>query len=148
MTHQVWLPLYPRDEGRPTFLSKRIMLTLNILVYPQGTVKPLNRGHVGDTLKVSLIQRCPSFRSIILTSPDGLHAVVLFRDAILFGLSHETALTEASISASHSFPFATVERTVSFPSHLSLHLLPLSPPQTHVYLHLILRKLLRRKSVY
>jgi hypothetical protein len=84
---KVWLPLYPRDEGRPTFLSKRIMLTLNILVYPQ---------------------------------------VVLFRDAILFGLSHETALTEASISASHSFPFATVERT------------------THVYLHLILRKLLRR----
>jgi hypothetical protein len=84
---KVWLPLYPRDEGHPTFLSKRIMLTLNIMVYPQ---------------------------------------VVLFQDAILFGLSHETAFTETSISTTHSFPFATVERT------------------THIYLHLILRQLLRR----
>lgn len=25
---KVWLPLYPQDEGHPTFLSKRIMLTL------------------------------------------------------------------------------------------------------------------------
>ena len=62
MTHQVWLPLYPRDEGRPTFLSKRIMLTLNILVYPQGTAEPLNKGHVGDIesviySEVSLVQK-------------------------------------------------------------------------------------------
>ena len=33
---KVWLPLYPRDEGHPTFLSKRIMLTLPITVYPQS----------------------------------------------------------------------------------------------------------------
>lgn len=33
---QVWLPLYPRDEGHPNFLSKRIMLTLYINVYTQG----------------------------------------------------------------------------------------------------------------
>ena len=36
---KVWLPLYPRDEGHPTFLSKRIMLTLPITVYPQSTYK-------------------------------------------------------------------------------------------------------------
>ena len=33
---QVWLPLYPRDEGHPNFLSKRIMLTLHINIYTQG----------------------------------------------------------------------------------------------------------------
>lgn len=34
---KVWLPLFPKDEGHhPSFLSKRIMLTLPCLVYPQG----------------------------------------------------------------------------------------------------------------
>ena len=33
---KVWLPLFPRDEGHLSFLSKRIMLTLPCSVYPQG----------------------------------------------------------------------------------------------------------------
>ena len=38
---------------------------------------------------------------------------VLFHDAVLFGLSHETAFTETSFLSKYSFPFATTERTVS-----------------------------------
>ena len=33
---KVWLPLFPRDEGHMSFLSKRIMLTLPSPAYPQG----------------------------------------------------------------------------------------------------------------
>ena len=40
-------------------------------------------------------------------------SAVLFREAVIFGLSHETAFTETSFSFKHSFPFATVERSVS-----------------------------------
>ena len=38
---------------------------------------------------------------------------VLFSDAILYGLSHETTYSESSVSSLHSFPYATIERTVS-----------------------------------
>ena len=51
--------------------------------------------------------------SSFIPLPSMLPVVVLFQEAILFGLSHETAFTEASVSTTHSFPFATVERTVS-----------------------------------
>ena len=32
---QVWLPLFPHDNPHPTFLSKRIMLSVDTTVYPQ-----------------------------------------------------------------------------------------------------------------
>ncbi len=38
--------------------------------------------------------------------------VVLFSDAIMFGLSHETAFTDSAHPSRHAFPFATIERTV------------------------------------
>ncbi len=39
---KVWLPLFPRDEGHLSFLSKRIMLSLPCPVYPQGEMRQLN----------------------------------------------------------------------------------------------------------
>ena len=41
-----------------------------------------------------------------------LFVVVMFEDAVLFGLSHETAFSEKSLSSRNSFAFATVEKTV------------------------------------
>ena len=38
---------------------------------------------------------------------------VIFTDAVLYGLSHETSYTETRLTSRHSFPFATIERTVS-----------------------------------
>jgi len=36
---KVWLPLFPKDEGHMSFLSKRIMLTLPSPAYPQGKTR-------------------------------------------------------------------------------------------------------------
>ena len=36
---KVWLPLFPRDEGHLSFVSKRIMLTIPCSVYTQGEMK-------------------------------------------------------------------------------------------------------------
>jgi len=42
-----------------------------------------------------------------------LVVAVLFGEAILLGLTHETAYHNVHFTANRSFPFATVERTVS-----------------------------------
>ena len=39
--------------------------------------------------------------------------VVMFADAVLFGLSHETAFSEQLLATRDTFPFSTIERTVS-----------------------------------
>ncbi len=58
-----------------------------------------------------------------------LSAAILFQDAVLFGLSHETAFTETPLSTKQPFPFSMVERSA------------------HIFLDHILRQLLRRKWV-
>ncbi|XP_071952667.1 guanine nucleotide exchange factor subunit RIC1-like [Antedon mediterranea] len=90
---KVWLPLYPEgDEKRHGFLSKRIMLSFHLKIYPLA---------------------------------------ILFEDAVVLGAANDTLNFDTLSNHLKSFqpssiPFSTLERT------------------TQIYLHFILRQLLRR----
>ncbi|KAL7028647.1 hypothetical protein ACKWTF_005937 [Chironomus riparius] len=94
---RVWLPVFPRqgENGsrslRHTFMSKRIMLTFNLKIYP---------------------------------------LVILFEEAIILGAENDTILYTNDLDLHFSLPFSTVERS------------------TQVYLHQILRQLIRRNLGY
>ena len=47
-----------------------------------------------------------------------LFSAVMFREAILLGVSHETAYHNVHFTANRSFPFATVEQTVSIKNRI------------------------------
>ncbi|XP_065184852.1 guanine nucleotide exchange factor subunit RIC1-like [Sycon ciliatum] len=91
---KVWLPLFPTsDDPQPSFLSKRIMLTFPLRIYPLA---------------------------------------ICFEDAVVIGVAQsfkEIVVNSDCSSSSQLFPFATTERTVQ------------------IYLHHILRSLLRRNTV-
>ncbi|BFY99791.1 hypothetical protein BsWGS_02831 [Bradybaena similaris] len=87
---KVWLPLFPRDEGKThNFMSRRIMLPFRVDIYPLA---------------------------------------VLFEDAVILGAACDVVSYTMSSSAQHhtDMPFCTLERT------------------SQIYLHHILRQLLRR----
>ncbi|XP_033103586.1 RAB6A-GEF complex partner protein 1-like [Anneissia japonica] len=90
---KVWLPLYPDgDEKHHGFLSKRIMLSFHLKIYPLA---------------------------------------ILFEDAVVLGAANDTLNFDTLSHYLNSFqptnvPFSTLERT------------------TQIYLHFILRQLLRR----
>lgn len=94
---RVWLPVFPRpgENGsrslRHTFMSKRIMLTFNLKIYP---------------------------------------LVILFEEAIILGAENDTILYTNDLELHFSLPFSTLERS------------------TQVYLHQILRQLIRRNLGY
>lgn len=94
---RVWLPVFPRpgENGsrslRHTFMSKRIMLTFNLKIYP---------------------------------------LVILFEEAIILGAENDTILYTNDLELHFSLPFSIVERS------------------TQVYLHQILRQLIRRNLGY
>lgn len=94
---RVWLPVFPRpgENGsrslRHTFMSKRIMLTFSLKIYP---------------------------------------LVILFEEAIILGAENDTILYTNDLVLHFSLPFCTLERS------------------TQVYLHQILRQLIRRNLGY
>lgn len=94
---RVWLPVFPRqgENGsrslKHTFMSKRIMLTFSLRIYP---------------------------------------LVILFEEAIILGAENDTILYTNDLGLHFSLPFCTLERS------------------TQVYLHQILRQLIRRNLGY
>ncbi|XP_076071390.1 guanine nucleotide exchange factor subunit RIC1-like isoform X2 [Mytilus galloprovincialis] len=89
---KVWLPLYPRDESKHNFMSKRIMLPFRVDIHPLA---------------------------------------VLFEDAVILGAATDAVTYNYKSPgepghAMHNLPFSTIERT------------------SQIYLHHILRQLLRR----
>lgn len=93
---RVWLPVFPRDAdsgygSRHTFMSKRIMLSFALKLYPLA---------------------------------------ILFEDAIILGVENDTVVYTSDSSSHFSLPFCILERA------------------SQVYLHQILRQLIRRNLGY
>ncbi|VDI13477.1 RAB6A-GEF complex partner protein 1, partial [Mytilus galloprovincialis] len=100
---KVWLPLYPRDESKHNFMSKRIMLPFRVDIHPRVDITP----------RVDI------------------HLAVLFEDAVILGAATDAVTYNYKSPgepghAMHNLPFSTIERT------------------SQIYLHHILRQLLRR----
>lgn len=120
---RVWLPVFPRDADsgygshRHTFMSKRIMLSFTLKVYPLA---------------------------------------ILFEDAIILGVENDTVLYTSDSSSHFSLPFCVLERTVSVEFEVFLFSAKIAIPihefsfhsQSQVYLHQILRQLIRRNLGY
>jgi hypothetical protein len=71
---KVWLPLYPLDEGQPTFLSKRIMLTLpfsfpQIILFSESIIVDVSHEplHADHTLTTPLYFPPTTVRRIVST---------------------------------------------------------------------------------
>lgn len=94
---RVWLPVVPRESNsghrshRHTFMSRRIMLSFTLRVYPLA---------------------------------------ILFEDAIILGVENDTVLYTSDPSSHFSLPFSVPERA------------------SQVYLHQILRQLIRKNLGY
>lgn len=90
---RVWLPVFPVEDRslRHTFMSKRIMLTFTLKIYP---------------------------------------LVILFEEAIILGAENDSILFTNDTDSYFSLPFSTIERS------------------SQVYLHQILRQLIRRNLGY
>lgn len=94
---RVWLPVVPRESNsghrshRHTFMSRRIMLSFSLRVYPLA---------------------------------------ILFEDAIILGVENDTVLYTSDPSSHFSLPFSVPERA------------------SQVYLHQILRQLIRKNLGY
>lgn len=118
---RVWLPVFPRDGDnghgghRHTFMSKRIMLSFSLKVYPLA---------------------------------------ILFEDAIILGVENDTVLYTSDSSSHFSLPFCVLERTVLINQPQNndefsvKQLIIFIQFQSQVYLHQILRQLIRRNLGY
>ncbi|CAG2191159.1 RIC1 [Mytilus edulis] len=150
---KVWLPLYPRDESKHNFMSKRIMLPFRVDIHPLGKsycynfmskrimltfrvdIHPLeNYASIYSTYRPLGKSYCYNFMSkrIMLPFRVDIHPLaVLFEDAVILGAATDAVTYNYKSPgepghAMHNLPFSTIERT------------------SQIYLHHILRQLLRR----
>lgn len=124
---RVWLPLFPRDGDKAhTFMSKRIMLPFQLKIYPLGMFVAF---YIGGMLIFQIL-------------------AILFEDAILLGAENDTVLYSSDSASHFSLPFCVVQRTVRVVWNFQSLYLILCIFQSQVYLHQILRQLIRRNLGY